>query len=74
MADAAGPGEVTTRNKCVWPKPIKPLDGRGADTVFIEYSDGPIESERGIFDSEEAAVKLHPTGDEGIRPPRMLAR
>jgi len=48
-------------------KPVTSTDGSGVDTAFIECPNGRIESELGIFDSEEAALKSHPTKGEEIR-------
>jgi hypothetical protein len=45
-----------TTNSSVLPKPITPIDGSGTDTVFIKRSDGQIESELGIFDSEQTTL------------------
>src|SRR5262249_40464148 len=44
----------------------------GADTVCIKCPNGRIESELGIFDSEEAALKSHVTKGVGIRFPWQL--
>jgi hypothetical protein len=58
-----------TTNSSVWPKPITPIDGGGADTVLIKRPDGQIESELGIFDSEETALKSHLTSSEVLQFP-----
>jgi hypothetical protein len=63
-----------TVNSSVWPKPITPIDGSGADTVFIKRPDGQIESELGIFDSEETALKSHLTSSAALRFPWHLVR
>ena len=63
-----------TTNSSVWPKPITPINGSGADTVFIKCPDGRIESELGIFDSEETALKSHLTGSAALRFPRQFGR
>jgi len=54
-------------------KPITSTDGSGVDTAFFECPDGRIESELGIFDSEEVALKSHPTKGEEIRFPQVPA-
>ena len=61
-----------TTNSSVWPRPITPIDGSGADTVFIKRPDGQIESELGIFDSEETALKSHLTKSAGLPFPWQL--
>ena len=61
-----------TTNSSVWPRPITPIDGSGADTVFIKRPDGQIESELGIFDSEETALKSHLTKSAGLQFPWQL--
>jgi hypothetical protein len=61
-----------TANSSVWPKPITPIDGSGADTVFVKCPDGRIESELGIFDNEETALKSHLTKSAGLRFPWQL--
>jgi hypothetical protein len=59
-----------TKSSSVWAKPITPIDGSGADTVFVKRPDGQIESELGIFESEETALKSHRS--EALRFPWQL--